>query len=33
MFSVLLMNAFAPLLDLGVGRLKKRQAVPIKVPA
>jgi Na+-transporting NADH:ubiquinone oxidoreductase subunit B len=33
MFSVLLMNAFAPLLDLGVRSLKKRQAVPIKVPA
>ncbi len=31
MFSVLLMNAFAPLLDLGVGRLKKRPVVPVRV--
>lgn len=30
MFSVLLMNAFAPLLDLGVSRLKARHAVPVK---
>jgi Na+-transporting NADH:ubiquinone oxidoreductase subunit B len=31
MFSVLLMNAFAPLLDLGVGRLKSRQVIPVNV--
>jgi penicillin-binding protein 1C len=31
MFSVLLMNAFAPLLDLGVRSLKRRQSVPVKV--